>query len=78
MSQEGIFRIAGSVKNVKTIIADIDQKGPQIIANLDSSPLNCVCSILKQWIRDIPEGFVGEDIYVKLYAAKGITDLLIK
>jgi hypothetical protein len=73
LNQEGIFRIAGSVKTVKDIIVDIDQKGPQIIASLGPAPLNCVCSILKQWIRDIPEGLVGEDIYRRLYAVKGIS-----
>jgi len=70
LSQEGIFRIAGSVKTVKELIIDIDQKGPEIINSLGPGPLNCICSVLKQWIRDIPESFVGQDIYKRLYAVK--------
>ena len=74
--QEGIFRVAGSVKTVKEIVNDINQKGPQVIAELAASTLNCVCSILKQWIRDIPEGFLGEQVHQKLNQAKGILYLL--
>lgn len=61
---------------MKDIIAEIDQNGPQIISNLGPAPLNCICSILKQWIRDIPESYVGEEIYTLLYSVKGVQLLL--
>lgn len=71
IQQEGLFRVPGSVKTMKDVRAQIETDGPLIIQNIENLSTPCVCSLMKQWIREVPEGIISERSYDMFLNAKG-------
>ena len=51
----------------------IDEQGPEVIWELEKEKLitPSVCSLLKLWLRDLPEGLVPNDDFRRFLDAKG-------
>ncbi|KAG8199537.1 hypothetical protein JTE90_009378 [Oedothorax gibbosus] len=62
---EGIFRKAGSIARQRDLRVKLEEGG-----NLDGSEPNDVASLLKQWLRELPEPLIPNymhDLYIRCY-----------
>ncbi|XP_032418813.1 protein FAM13A isoform X6 [Xiphophorus hellerii] len=67
LHQEGLFRVNGNVRAVETLKLRLESGGGGDEAELLSeSDLCTVSSLLKRYLRDLPEGLVGSTVQQKL------------
>ncbi|KAI8608153.1 hypothetical protein BC830DRAFT_33747 [Chytriomyces sp. MP71] len=70
LDTEGLFRIAAPVKAVKELRDSIEKTGAMDFSQLDAyEGIHIVAALLKQWIRDIPNGIVPKKYFQPLLDA---------
>jgi hypothetical protein len=74
ISEEGIFRISGVKPEIDTLKETIDDtNNPQVIAEMDQSwNPNNVASLLKLWLRTLPEPLIPFSKYQSMIAAASL------
>ncbi|XP_027873395.1 protein FAM13A isoform X4 [Xiphophorus couchianus] len=65
LHQEGLFRVNGNVRAVETLKLRLESGGDEAEL-LSESDLCTVSSLLKRYLRDLPEGLVGSTVQQKL------------
>ncbi|XP_023189567.1 protein FAM13A isoform X5 [Xiphophorus maculatus] len=65
LHQEGLFRVNGNVRAVETLKLRLESGGDEAEL-LSESDLCTVSSLLKRYLRDLPEGLVGSAVQQKL------------
>ena len=60
-SQEGIFRLNGNMKLIDTLADDLNNDNDTLESPEKNPNLNDLASLLKKWIRDLPEPLVPFD-----------------
>jgi hypothetical protein len=73
IQQEGLFRVPGSVKTMKEVKEAIDVDGSQVIWDMEKEfyIVPSICSLLKLWLRELPEGLVPPDDFRRFLEARG-------
>ncbi|XP_043969343.1 protein FAM13A isoform X7 [Gambusia affinis] len=65
LHQEGLFRVNGNVRAVETLKLRLESGGDEVEL-LSESDLCTVSSLLKRYLRDLPDGLVGSTVQQKL------------
>jgi len=55
LEEEGLFRIAGAASKIKKLKAAFNSNTHQVIASMDDLDLHVVASVLKLYLRELPE-----------------------
>ncbi|KAJ3248825.1 hypothetical protein HDU77_008010 [Chytriomyces hyalinus] len=70
LEREGLFRVAAPVKAVRELRDAIEKAGSLDFSKLDPyEGINVVAALLKQWIREIPDGIVPKKYFQPLLDA---------
>ncbi|KAI8897408.1 Rho GTPase activation protein [Globomyces pollinis-pini] len=74
LKTEGLFRTTGSIKQVKLLKDDIETSG---LINLykDESDLLTLTSLFKLWLRELQDGVIPNEDYIKMEAAQDSLEL---
>ncbi|KAJ3190804.1 hypothetical protein HK101_008347 [Irineochytrium annulatum] len=63
ITMEGLFRTAGSAKFIRELREDIEATGIVDLTTVDPVEIASVAALLKQWLRDIPDGLVPKEFF---------------
>ncbi|XP_060743517.1 unconventional myosin-IXAb isoform X2 [Tachysurus vachellii] len=69
---EGIYRKSGSTNKIKELKMGLDTDA--IAVNLDDYNIHVIASVLKQWLRDLPNPLMTFELYEEFLRATGLQD----
>uniref|UniRef100_A0A8B9LK76 Myosin IXAb n=1 Tax=Astyanax mexicanus TaxID=7994 RepID=A0A8B9LK76_ASTMX len=69
---EGIYRKSGSTNKIKELKLGLDTDANTV--NLDDYNIHVIASVLKQWLRDLPNPLMTFELYDEFLRATGLQD----
>ncbi|XP_051545048.1 unconventional myosin-IXAb isoform X3 [Myxocyprinus asiaticus] len=69
---EGIYRKSGSTNKIKELKLGLDTDVSSV--NLDDYNIHVIASVLKQWLRDLPNPLMTFELYEEFLRAMGLQD----
>ncbi|MCJ8736085.1 hypothetical protein PDJAM_G00254800 [Pangasius djambal] len=69
---EGIYRKSGSTNKIKELKMGLDTDANAV--NLDDYNIHVIASVLKQWLRDLPNPLMTFELYEEFLRATGLQD----
>uniref|UniRef100_A0A8C1UQ54 Myosin IXAb n=1 Tax=Cyprinus carpio TaxID=7962 RepID=A0A8C1UQ54_CYPCA len=69
---EGIYRKSGSTNKIKELKQGLDTDANSV--NLDDYNIHVIASVLKQWLRDLPNPLMTFELYEEFLRAMGLQD----
>ncbi|XP_036432240.1 unconventional myosin-IXAb isoform X5 [Colossoma macropomum] len=69
---EGIYRKSGSTNKIKELKMGLDTDANSV--NLDDYNIHVIASVLKQWLRDLPNPLLTFELYEEFLRATGLQD----
>ncbi|XP_058263727.1 unconventional myosin-IXAb isoform X2 [Hemibagrus wyckioides] len=69
---EGIYRKSGSTNKIKELKMGLDTDANAV--NLDDYNIHVIASVLKQWLRDLPNPLMTFELYDEFLRATGLQD----
>ncbi|KAF4081495.1 hypothetical protein AMELA_G00161930 [Ameiurus melas] len=69
---EGIYRKSGSTNKIKELKMGLDTDAD--VVNLDDYNIHVIASVLKQWLRDLPNPLMTFELYDEFLRATGLQD----
>uniref|UniRef100_A0AAR2KR15 Myosin IXA n=1 Tax=Pygocentrus nattereri TaxID=42514 RepID=A0AAR2KR15_PYGNA len=69
---EGIYRKSGSTNKIKELKMGLDTDSNSV--NLDDYNIHVIASVLKQWLRDLPNPLLTFELYEEFLRATGLQD----
>ncbi|XP_067293099.1 unconventional myosin-IXAb isoform X2 [Pseudorasbora parva] len=69
---EGIYRKSGSTNKIKELKLGLDTDANSV--NLDDYNIHVIASVLKQWLRDLPNPLMTFELYEEFLRAMGLQD----
>ncbi|XP_072528322.1 unconventional myosin-IXAb isoform X7 [Salminus brasiliensis] len=69
---EGIYRKSGSTNKIKELKMGLDTDANTV--NLDDYNIHVIASVLKQWLRDLPNPLMTFELYDEFLRATGLQD----
>ncbi|KAL7867783.1 hypothetical protein SRHO_G00091670 [Serrasalmus rhombeus] len=69
---EGIYRKSGSTNKIKELKMGLDTDSNCV--NLDDYNIHVIASVLKQWLRDLPNPLLTFELYEEFLRATGLQD----
>ncbi|XP_026774403.3 unconventional myosin-IXAb isoform X2 [Pangasianodon hypophthalmus] len=69
---EGIYRKSGSTNKIKELKLGLDTDANAV--NLDDYNIHVIASVLKQWLRDLPNPLMTFELYEEFLRATGLQD----
>ncbi|XP_066523093.1 unconventional myosin-IXAb isoform X2 [Hoplias malabaricus] len=69
---EGIYRKSGSTNKIKELKMGLDTDANCV--NLDDYNIHVIASVLKQWLRDLPNPLMTFELYEEFLRATGLQD----
>ncbi|XP_046714950.1 unconventional myosin-IXAb isoform X1 [Silurus meridionalis] len=69
---EGIYRKSGSTNKIKELKLGLDTDAT--VVNLDDYNIHVIASVLKQWLRDLPNPLMTFELYKEFLRATGLQD----
>ncbi|XP_026057844.1 unconventional myosin-IXAb isoform X3 [Carassius auratus] len=69
---EGIYRKSGSTNKIRELKQGLDTDANSV--NLDDYNIHVIASVLKQWLRDLPNPLMTFELYEEFLRAMGLQD----